>query len=173
MYVHSCHCISFCIAWFEVGFKIDLNLLFEFALEICLRKRKKEFTPLFLLLSFLARSALFPHWPSSLPFLFHGLLVQSTGLLPTPPRLGRSPAPTASFPSARPASPPARPSPPAPGHVARAPSLHPADSGSPPIRVASSSLLRVRLEYYHADAAASDSGAATPRCHAAQVLVPL
>ena len=39
MYVHSCRCISFCIAWFEVGFKIDLNLLFEFALEICLRKK--------------------------------------------------------------------------------------------------------------------------------------
>ena len=38
MFVHSCSCIIFCVAWFEVRFQINLNLHFEIALE----KLKKE-----------------------------------------------------------------------------------------------------------------------------------
>ena len=44
MYVHSCCCILFCFAWFEVRFQIDLNLHFEIALEK-LEKRKMSFFP--------------------------------------------------------------------------------------------------------------------------------
>ena len=44
MIVHSCCCILFCIAWFEVRFQIDLNLHFEITLEK-LEKRKMSFFP--------------------------------------------------------------------------------------------------------------------------------
>ena len=33
MSVHSCCCIIFCIAWFEVGFRIELKLYFELLWE--------------------------------------------------------------------------------------------------------------------------------------------
>jgi len=52
------------------------------------KEEKKKFTPLFLPLSFLA---LLPHWPSSLPFLLHGPLVQLAAFFSSPLPLGPKP----------------------------------------------------------------------------------
>ena len=63
MSVHSCCCIIFCIAWFEVGFQIELKFHFEIALEK-LEKEKNEFLSSFpasgLLAHFLSPARSFP-----------------------------------------------------------------------------------------------------------------
>ena len=64
MSVHSCCCIIFCIAWFEVGFRIELRFHFELALKKKYKREKNEF---FLLPLFLACSISFPRGPFPFP----------------------------------------------------------------------------------------------------------
>ena len=67
MSVHSCCCIIFCIAWFEVGFQIELKFHFEIALEK-LEKEKNEFLSSFPasgLLTQITSAACFCPWPIS------------------------------------------------------------------------------------------------------------
>ena len=67
MSVHSCCCIIFCIAWFEVSFQIELKFHFEIALEK-LEKEKNEFLSSFPasgLLAQITRVACFCPWPIS------------------------------------------------------------------------------------------------------------
>jgi len=45
MFMHSCCCILFCVAWFEVRFQIDLNLHFEIALEKLEKENEFPFLP--------------------------------------------------------------------------------------------------------------------------------
>ena len=67
MSVHSCYCIIFCIALFEVRFQIELKFHFEIALEK-LEKEKMNFFPPFLLLACWPVSfRAVPQWPSKAP----------------------------------------------------------------------------------------------------------
>ena len=67
MFMHSCCCILFCVAGFEVRFQIDLNLHFEIALEKLEKENEFPFLPF---------PAFSPSWPAfawlASPFLHAG-----------------------------------------------------------------------------------------------------
>ena len=141
MSVHSCCCIIFCIAWFEVGFRIELKLYFELLWE----KLKRNKFPF----SFLS--------PAFGPLGFALPLAQlATGLS----FLYASPASPARFSPLRAAAAQFRwpiPFQHRKPHPARAPST--ADSLGPVVRLL---LLLVRVPVEHCADAVESASATTP-----------
>ena len=70
MSVHSCYCIIFCIAWFEVRFRIELKFHFELALKKLEKEKNKSLLlPKFRPIGLLFRRGRFfssPRWPALL-----------------------------------------------------------------------------------------------------------